>query len=583
MITGRAASTSAAAGPRCALYARYSSENQRDASIEDQVRICRARAEREGWRVVSAFTDHAVSGATALRPGYQALLAALRGGEVDIVLTESLDRLSRDQEHIAGFLKHARFADVQIVTLAEGEIGELQIGFSGTMGALQLKGLADKTRRGVEGRVRKGRSGGGLSFGYRVVRGPVGRDGEPERGLRDVDPAQASIVQRIFQAFADGHSPIAIARRLNEETVPGPRGGLWSEGAIRGHARVGTGILRNRLYVGELVWNRRRWIKDPATGRRVARQNDEAEVVVEAVPELRIIAQELWDRVQGRLAAVARPECSPAWGAAGRTGPRWQDRRPRHVLTAKIVCGACGASYLAIGRDYLACPTAERRGPCGNRARVRRSRVEAQVLDALGNQLMQPDQVAEFVAEFTAEWNRLRAAATAGLSGRRSELDRVRSQLERLVDALAEGAPVSSVRGRMEALEARRAVLETEIAAAGSRPELPRLHGNLAEVYRAKVARLREALSAEGGPEIIEAIRELIERVEVHPPAEGDRAPRLELVGHLAAMLRAAGASGLGGVGSRNAKSPPADADGLDLFLSSESVDAGTRKHLDLL
>ncbi len=64
--------------------------------------MCRARAEREGWRVVGAFTDHAVSGATALRPGYQALLAAIRSGEVDIVLTESLDRLSRDQEHIAG-------------------------------------------------------------------------------------------------------------------------------------------------------------------------------------------------------------------------------------------------------------------------------------------------------------------------------------------------------------------------------------------------------------------------------------------------------------------------------------------------
>jgi site-specific DNA recombinase len=198
------------------------------------------------------------------------------------------------------------------------------------------------------------------------------------------------------------------------------------------------------------------------------------------------------------------------------------------------------------------------------------------VLEALGTQLMHPEAVAEFVAEFTAEWNRLRAEATAGLAGRRSELDRVRAQLDRLVDALAEGAPVSSVRGRMEALEARRTVLEAEIAAAGSGPELPRLHGNLAEVYRAKVSRLREALGAEGGPEIVEAIRELIERVEVHLPAEGAREPRLELVGHLAAMLRAAGAGALVGVGPRNAKSPPAGADGLDVFLSSELVDAGT-------
>ena len=85
----------------------------------------------------------------------------------------------------------------------------------------------------------------------------------------------------------------------------------------------------------------------------------------------------------------------------------------------------------------------------------------------------------------------------------------------------------------------------------------PRLYGNLAEVYREKVARLREALAAEGGPEIVEAIRSLIARVEVHPPQERARGPRIELVGHLAAMLRAAGLEGYS-----NAKSPLALASG---------------------
>jgi len=93
---------------RVAVYARYSSENQREASIEDQLRICRVRAVREGWSVVSCFTDAAKSGATVLRPGYQALLAAMRGGDVDLVLAESLDRFSRDQEHVAAFFKQAR-------------------------------------------------------------------------------------------------------------------------------------------------------------------------------------------------------------------------------------------------------------------------------------------------------------------------------------------------------------------------------------------------------------------------------------------------------------------------------------------
>jgi site-specific DNA recombinase len=147
---------------RCAIYARYSSDSQREASIEDQVRICRVQAEREGWRVVELFTDYAVSGATTLRPGYQALQQAMRAGAVDVVLAESLDRLSRGQEHVAGFYKQARFAGVRIITLAEGEIGELHIGLKVTMGALYLRDLADKTRRGLKGRVRQGRSGGGL-------------------------------------------------------------------------------------------------------------------------------------------------------------------------------------------------------------------------------------------------------------------------------------------------------------------------------------------------------------------------------------------------------------------------------------
>jgi site-specific DNA recombinase len=73
---------------RVMIYARYSPENQREASIDDQLRICRAHAEREGWSVVACFTDPAVSGSTTLRPGYQALLGAMRSGGADVVLAE---------------------------------------------------------------------------------------------------------------------------------------------------------------------------------------------------------------------------------------------------------------------------------------------------------------------------------------------------------------------------------------------------------------------------------------------------------------------------------------------------------------
>jgi site-specific DNA recombinase len=102
---------------RVSIYARYSSDKQREASIEDQVRLCEERAARENWRVVNRYTDHAVSGASLMRRGIQALMQDAQSGEFDLVLTESLDRISRDQEDIAGVYKRLRFAGVTIPSL----------------------------------------------------------------------------------------------------------------------------------------------------------------------------------------------------------------------------------------------------------------------------------------------------------------------------------------------------------------------------------------------------------------------------------------------------------------------------------
>jgi site-specific DNA recombinase len=206
---------------RAAIYARYSSDLSRDASIEDQVRLCRQYAERAGWTVAEIFEDRAISGASAIRPGYQSLLAAVADGRIDIVLAEALDRLSRDQEDIAALFKRLRFLGVRLVTVSEGEIGDLHIGLKGAMNALYLKDLADKTRRGLKGRVRAGRSGGGLCYGYDVVPGE-------ERGGRTINAGEAAIVRRIFTEFAAGRSPKAIARRLNDDGIPA---GAVSSGA----------------------------------------------------------------------------------------------------------------------------------------------------------------------------------------------------------------------------------------------------------------------------------------------------------------------------------------------------------------
>lgn len=146
---------------RVALYARYSSDQQSMASIEDQFLICREQAARDNYRIVGTYKDAAISGSSViLRPGIQSLLQDAQAGRFDMIIAEALDRISRDQADVATLYKHLQFAGVKIVTLAEGEISELHVGLKGTMNALFLKDLAKKTHRGLRGRVEKGKSGG---------------------------------------------------------------------------------------------------------------------------------------------------------------------------------------------------------------------------------------------------------------------------------------------------------------------------------------------------------------------------------------------------------------------------------------
>ncbi|WP_203070590.1 recombinase family protein [Falsiroseomonas ponticola] len=529
--------------PRCAVYARYSSEQQREQSIADQLRVCYRRAESEGWQVVEVLSDAAISGATTERPGYQALLCALRAGAIDVVLTESLDRLSRDQEYIASFYKQAVFARVRVITLAEGEISELHIGLKGTMGALYLKDLADKTRRGLEGRARAGRGTGRAPYGYRFIRGKLAENGELERGLREIDPAKATVVQKIFRDYAAGVSPKAIARSLNADGIAGPAGGPWLEGTIRGRAGRGSGILRNPLYAGRGVWNRQQTLKDPTTGKCVNRPNPRQALVTTDLPELRLIDEPTWAAVQDRLArdATARIEAD---------GPHfWERRRPHSVVSGKVFCGECGRTFKAVGSDYLAC-TAAREGICTNRAFVRRGRLEHRVCDALAKQLMDPGLADEFSVAFEQEWKRLAAEQRAGMAGHEEELRDVERRITHLVDALAEGVAAYSVKQRLVALEARRSKLEASLKACP--PPAPQSVPNLGIVYRERVAALNTALGGAEATEAREAARALIDRIVIGQPDDDGGPPRIELFGDLAAMLGIAGVTPFAGPAARD-------------------------------
>lgn len=275
--------------------------------------------------------------------------------------------------------------------------------------------------------------------------------GEPVTGERTINPGEAETIRRVFAEFAEGRSPKAIAQRLNKEGIPGPRGLLWRDTAIRGHRIRGTGLLNNELYIGRLVWNRLRYVKDPATGRRVSRLNPPEALIITDVPEMRMIDQDLWDRVKARQGEI---DNYPRIKAIKETR-FWEQKRQIHLLTGLLRCGTCGGGFAAVGRDDVACSAARKLGTCTQRTSMRRVVLEDAVLQLLKTRLMQPEAVAQFIKTVGEELNARNGNASANVTKLQAERAAITRKLEGLYDAIAEGLRTPGLKGKLEELEGR--------------------------------------------------------------------------------------------------------------------------------
>lgn len=533
---------------KVAIYARYSSDNQRDASIADQLRICRLHAEKQGWQVVEEYTDHAISGASLLRPGIQALISDATRGRFGLVLAEAMDRLSRDQEDIAGLFKRMAYSDVKIVTLSEGEVTHLHVGLKDTMNALFIKDLADKTRRGQRGRVELGKSGGGNAYGYDVVKKFDG-NGEPVRGDRTINEVQAEVIRRIFRDYAAGESAKRIAFELNKDGIAAPGSGDWGFSTINGNPKRGNGVLNNEMYVGKLIWNRQRFLKAPDTGKRQARMNPESEWITQDVPELRILDDALWQSVKERQRAVKRPHSDD-----GKTENHFRERRrPKYLFSGLTKCGCCGGGYSMISADLVGCSTARNKGTCDNRKNIRRDQLEARVLNALRHHLMAPALFKEFCDEFTREMNRLRMEGRSSIDAAEAEIKKIDRELDKLMKLImasgSDDAP-TRVMKQMKDLESRKNELKTFLQEAEEPP--PLLHPNMAHHYHVQVDELYAALQEDSEAKRMVAadvIRSLVREIILTPEDDALQIDvRGDLVGILAISLkskRPAGGAGL--------------------------------------
>ncbi len=507
---------------KAAIYARYSSDNQSEASVEDQIEVCRRYADQRAWMVIDTYDDRAISGASTARPGFQAMMADAAIRRFDVILAESLDRLGRRVADVTSLHDDLSFRGIALHTVATGEVTALLAGILGSVGQQYLLDLRDKTRRGLLGRVLAGKSGGGLAFGYRIP--------NDQTGAREIVESEARVVRRIFTDYANGASPRKIAKTLNEENVPGPGGRNWGDTTIRGQVDRGTGILNNDLYVGRLVWNRCSYVKDPKTGKRLARPNPSDQWESVEVPNLRIVDDALWERVKARQ-KDARIEI----GRDGAGNALNRIHRRRFLFSGLLECGLCGAGYTIIGKDRYGCATHRSKGTCSNTRSIKRQVIEDRILSGLKDRLMAPELVAAFIEEYTAEINRHAAEAEQDRRSREREHAAVRRKIDAILKAVEDGMYTPSMKERLCALESRREALESEIKA---EPPAPiRIHPNIHKIYEQKVAGLIDVLNDEAiKSEATEIIRDLVDKVVLRPTADG---PGLdaELHGDLATIL----------------------------------------------
>jgi site-specific DNA recombinase len=432
-----------------AIYARVSTEMQSRASIDDQIRKCRQYAEAHGLQILDGhiYRDEALSGVGADRPGLKRVLqlALSVAPPFTAILVDDTSRLSRTTEDALTIFKRLNFAGVQLIAVSQGissdnEQCEMLVTVHGMMDSFYVKELAKKTHRGLEGLALRGLHTGGRIFGYETV--PSGA-GASKKLV--VNPTEAAIVRRIFKLSAGGNSLKTITRTLNAERVPAPRprkdrvGGEWCPTAIRE-------MLKNKLYTGNVVWNRSKFVKAPGTNKRQRRMRPESEWLRSTNPDLAIIEQDLWNAVRARFASL--PDI---WGSQKKPGLLPRSMSSPYLFSGLLKCGECGANLIiATGggthrHPKYACSRRFNRGGCENDLYIRRDDLEDLLLGKLQSEILRPEVVNYAVMEFQKQLEGALGSLSDDLAEMRQRKTRLEAEMRRLVAAVAESGHSKSL------------------------------------------------------------------------------------------------------------------------------------------
>ena len=402
------------------IYARYSSDNQREESIEGQIRECTAYAEKNGITIVKHYIDRAISAKTDNRPEFQQMIKDSDKKLFDIVLVWKLDRFARNRYDSARYKTQLKKNGVKLMSatevISEGPEGIILESVLEGYAEYYSADLAEKVVRGQTENILKGRCNGGRgTFGYTL---------DSERKFH-IDPLTSPFVLESFRKYNEGSTMKEIRDWLNENGIKNPVGGAFTYNSVE-H------MLKNRRYIGELKF------------RDV--------VVPDAIPP--IIPLELFEDVQEKI-------------AKNKKAPARRKAEDDYLLTTKLFCGYCGA--LMFGESgtsrtgevhrYYKCATAKKHKGCKKKT-VRKEWLEDLVVNETMKMIRDDDCIRSIVDAVMI----LQEQENTVLPLLEKQMKDIERGIENLLNAIQEGILTSSTKGRLEKLEAQQKELEIRIA-----------------------------------------------------------------------------------------------------------------------
>jgi len=417
---------------RVAIYARYSSENQSEKSIDDQVRVCKnyIRANEMTVEDTHIYVDEAISGSIINRPGLSALERAAENKEFEAVVVDDLSRLSRSNHQMLTMVLKFNYLQVKIISVSDGIVtgddnSKLGVQIRGLINELYLDDLKKKTMRGLEGQKIRGFSTGENVYGYYTK--PVGELKLNKKGqakydgmMHKIGPDEADIVKRIYKEFVSGKAIAKIARDLNQDKVPTKRcyRGGWNTSTI-------SRILKNEKYTGLWIWRKYKNARDPITGRikKIPRPVEERLSIQKE--ELRIIDNDTWQKALKRW-----QELSGAFPV--RKGSKIKQKSyihttPIHLLSGIMRCQLCEGAIVLIsgkGSGYYGCYNAKRK-TCSNTLTISRKRIEKCIISDLKETILTAENV-EYV------YKNLEKVIASGLNDAPELIKKKKAQYEKL-------------------------------------------------------------------------------------------------------------------------------------------------------